>query len=476
MTASNSPVTWSMAIDLDGDGVFETDIAAYAVEFNTTRGRHNFINANADGFERIPVGVATLILDNHDGRFDAWNADGPYYPNFEPGKLIKITATQDGTTWPVFAGPIDDIQLNNGYLDSMATMVIHDGMEFLNKTPSSNQIELSKQISAAVTDILDDIGYSSDLATDIRKSSDYINHYWSRADLTAAEVVHELAELELGQYFAAADGKFTFHGRHTNKTSAKTLAQADLLKDIARPRPWEVNKDLVRVMINQVTIVANAAIFDLGVRLYVDGGDTDLEMWADYSYSGSEAFAEDIAVTMTANSNSDGSGTDLTTDFDVTETEFSNVAKLQISNNGATGGYISISITGTAYVQANPFYVESGTGKRLFTLNSDFVQDKLKADDYSNFLLEKLNTQTTIPIIRIDAYPSLQFDFELQDVITVNIPLFDINSVKYRVGAIDHEWLAQGGQATRTTVYCEPFLDPGDADVFDLTFPVELSL
>lgn len=469
-------LTWSIAIDLDDDDVFETDIAAYAVDFSCSRGRKHLLNASADGFEPMPVGEATIELDNHDGRFDAYNASGPYYPNMEPGKLIKITCYETtDTVYDVFAGVIEDIQLTGGYLDSMARMTIRDGMHFLMTTPSSHTLALSKQISAAITDILTDIEYPAGLGTSIGRSSDYVNYYWSK-DRSAALTIHELAELELGQYFCAGDGTFTFYGRHGHKTSTATLAQADLLKDISRPRPWEVNKNLIRVMVHQVNVSAGVDVFTLGIPLYVDAGSTDVTMWADFSYSGSEAFAEDITVTYSANTNSDGaSGTDLTTDFDVTVTEFSNVAMLEIANNGATGGYVTITVNGTAYIQANEFYVEEGTGKRMFELDSDYIQDKQKADEHSAFLLEKLNTQVTVPVISIEANPSVQFGFELQDVVTVDIPLFNINTTTYRVGGLDHRWVSPNGQAAMTTVYMEPFLDPGDADTFCFTMPFELS-
>lgn len=469
-------VTWSIAIDLDDDDVFETDIAEYAVSFNCNRGRKHLLNSSADGFEPMPVGEAVIELDNHDGRFDAYNASSPYYPNMEPGKLIQITCYETtDTVYDVFAGVIEDIQLTGGYLDGMARMTVRDGMHFLMTTPSSHELELSKQISAAVTDILTDIEYPDALGTDINKSSDYVNYYWSK-DRSAAATIHELAELELGQYFCAGDGKFTFYGRHGHKSSTVTLSQANLLKDISRPRPWEVNKNLIRVLVHQVNVTAGVDVFTLGIPLYVDAGSTDVEMWADFSYSGSEAFAEDVTVSFSANSNSDStSGTDMTTDFSVTVTEFSNVAKLDIANNGSSGGYVTITLSGTAYIQANEFYVEDGTGKRMFTLDSDFVQDKLKADEHGEFLLEKLNTQTTVPVISIEANPSVQFGFELQDVVTVDIPLFNINSVEYRVGGIDHSWVSPNGQASVTTVYMEPFLDPGDADTLCMTLPFDLS-
>jgi hypothetical protein len=471
----SSDATWIMNLDLDGDGVYDTNIAMYAVNYYCTRGRVNFINAASTGFERIATGVATITLDNSDGRFDSNNTSSPYYPNLVPGKLVRITTRIAADVYNVFAGVIYDIQLQPGRNENTAVITLRDGMHLLTGTPASNTIDLSKQVSEAVSEILTNLSYPTLFGTDVNKSSGYINTYWSQ-DKSASKLIHELAELELGQYYIGADGQFVFQGRHTNNAVAATLEQENLLYEIVRPQPWEVNKDIVRVTVNQVVATQDTNIYSLGVALYVGAGD-DITLWASYSYNNNPAFAEGITVAFTANSNSDGTGVDLTADFDISETEFSNSAKLVCSNNGLVGGYVAtIDITGLAYVQSDPFFVEAGSGNRLFTLNSDYTQDKLKADEYSDFLLEELDTNTTIPVLIIDALPSVQFPLEVQSVITVNIPQLNINNVDYRISGIEHEWLAGTAQATRTIIYTEPFLDPGAAGTFTFTMPFDMSL
>src|SRR5262245_55480024 len=82
---------------LHPDWVF-TDISSYVKSFDTNMGRQR-------NLERFSAGTATFTLDDSvDRRFDPNNAAGAYYPNVRPGIPIKVTATYNAVTYPVWWG------------------------------------------------------------------------------------------------------------------------------------------------------------------------------------------------------------------------------------------------------------------------------------------------------------------------------------------------------------------------------------
>lgn len=92
-------VEWDSACD----GGFATDITAYVLDIKTSRGRRTDLG-------RMPPGTATLILNNHDGRFSADKADGAYHPNIEMYRRVRIKGAVDGDgTYGLFYGYVLDM-------------------------------------------------------------------------------------------------------------------------------------------------------------------------------------------------------------------------------------------------------------------------------------------------------------------------------------------------------------------------------
>jgi len=90
MTASGTgvhddPRQSVIELDLDADGVFETDITGYvfAVESLTGRDRASQLTGKAG------PGKLTVTVNNHDDRFSDFNSDSPYYGLLVPGARIR---------------------------------------------------------------------------------------------------------------------------------------------------------------------------------------------------------------------------------------------------------------------------------------------------------------------------------------------------------------------------------------------------
>lgn len=77
-----------------------TDVTRQVSGFSITRGRQHELTNNE-------AGALELDFYNIHGDFSPWNTSSPYYGNLSPGQGVRITATWNGVSYPVFAGSVD---------------------------------------------------------------------------------------------------------------------------------------------------------------------------------------------------------------------------------------------------------------------------------------------------------------------------------------------------------------------------------
>ena len=103
-----------------------TDVTAYLMDFEITRGRQAELN-------RMEAGTATITLNNIDRRFDPSNAGSPYAPNVLPVRRIRLSATYNAVTYRLFSGYIETWPPTYpGPVDSNVRITAVDGFKVLN--------------------------------------------------------------------------------------------------------------------------------------------------------------------------------------------------------------------------------------------------------------------------------------------------------------------------------------------------------
>jgi hypothetical protein len=122
-------ISWSVAVDWDGDGSFTTagdNITAYVMQAEVRIGIGSAMDATAS------VGTCTLIVKNADRRFSPLNTSGAYYGKLLPRKSVRVQATDGSTTWTVFRGYTQKIKPTSGqYLDRVCTIECVDVIAIL---------------------------------------------------------------------------------------------------------------------------------------------------------------------------------------------------------------------------------------------------------------------------------------------------------------------------------------------------------
>jgi len=456
---------WALEVDWNGDGAFDgSNEANRMIDFDISRGRNYYINSDGVGFERVGVGRAIITLENYDRRYDPFYSGSPLYPYILPGRKVSLKekAGTSATQYPIITGRIADIKPISGV--DQVKVTIEDDTRILMDETISMTIQTSQQVDDLIGLVLDEVGWpTADRAIDA--VTDTIPYWWADG-VSAWDALNELAESVLGTFFVAADGKATFIGRSHSDTAVVTLDQADILKQIDIPQPYENIRNSITINVKP-RVTVPTTLWELQEKTSVASSDS-VEIWAEFSYNDISVPASVVTTPVATsdyamNTAADGTGSDLTGDFTVSIDKFAKRAKLTITNTSASTGYITMfKINGTAAYVPNNSSVEKEDGssitvykKRSFLLESDMFQDVNLAGSFVDYLVTSLPLVRAFPEMQIEFQPTLQFPIDLFSRVAVSIPYRGINNV-YQIGSIEHKSLNSNISSILTTVKVEP--------------------
>jgi hypothetical protein len=139
-----------------------TDVTTYVREISIRRGR-------SDEFQDFDAGTASLTLDNRTRIFDPTLTTGTYYGNLVPRRQIKITATNNGTVYPVYRGYISGwpMSITEAGFDATVTLECYDALGLLANEELPDDLAdhyirtLSPRHYWPLTDPIDPLNYST---------------------------------------------------------------------------------------------------------------------------------------------------------------------------------------------------------------------------------------------------------------------------------------------------------------------------
>ena len=174
------------------------------------------------------AGTGHLVLDNRDGRFTPFNVSSPYYPDILPLRRIRIRATWDLVTYPVFQGFVEAWPVTfPAEGDNIVTIQIVDGFELLANDGAKvsgdfPQQQTGERVEAvllaagfAPTEMLIETGVSTVAAVTLENAN-------------VLEHIQQMAKVEQGRFFVDRAGLFVFTERgSTGQPDFSTRTWAD---------------------------------------------------------------------------------------------------------------------------------------------------------------------------------------------------------------------------------------------------------
>jgi hypothetical protein len=206
MTLSDNPdLTLEMAFSTDpGDTPVWDDVSEYVRRFSTNRGRQSEL-------DRMEAGTGVLELLNWDRRFEPENLSSPYSPNVVPMRRVRIRGTWDNATHDVFNGFVENWTpgYTEGGFHETVTVPIVDGFTALAHARVSATYS-AEASGTRVTNVLDSAGWPAGLRTiDAGQAT-----VPGLTDESALSHLQEVAEAELGLFYATREGSIRFMQRH----------------------------------------------------------------------------------------------------------------------------------------------------------------------------------------------------------------------------------------------------------------------
>ncbi len=461
---------WAVQVDWDGDGAYDPGVneGDHLRYIRTTRGRQYYINTNGENFEPMQDGEASLILDNEDGRYDQFNALSPLYPNVEAGKYIRVWLRKPGekTYQAQFTGTINDLNPQERNGEQIIELTCVDGWRFLRdqKVEIALTTNAAAKIGSWIRDVLIAAGWPAIWGTSITDNptiwdvGNACTYFWS-ADVSAAEAINELTNADLGVFYLKADGQPVFVDKDDVPTSEGTIEQADILRNVKLPQPYEVVRNIVQVEITPLSLGSSGQLYaQSGTAIPIGVGQT-IVIVTDLSSGGKSVPCQaGYTVTVTAWTNANGSGTNISASITKTSVRRGESIEHHLTNTHATlAGYITaVTVTGIPLNTGNKYRVESVIADpkpRTFLLSSKWINDYATAQNIAGILKYRL-ARTDYPTIQMENQ-AVQFDLELFEMYTLDIPAKSIQNA-YLVASIEHEALDDTCNAVRTTARFEP--------------------
>ena len=506
---------WAIQIDWDGneffDGANEIGRVTYV---NIERGRDNYLAQTGRGFENYSPGKATLYLDNDDGRYDPYNVSSDLYPYVRPGVFARI-GVYDKTTatyHELMRGKVQDLQSFNQGARKLIKLTIVDGQQYL----AGRNIRLGYRRATTnpfysigtyymwtygkwADRILQASGWPSGewpLTYDIDEDYQGWNtpgttdnfFGWQEAgwfwDRDALQALYEVEQAEFGKFVHARNGEARFLSSHFTYDKIVELDEAELLRDISIPMPWDMLRNRVQLIlsqINELTPGSAEVLYSMrgngDTATYIFPGGRYIEFDVTFAYDRwSNIIPFNTAFVLDITTGQDGSGTDISASCsaEFVEPEFTeplyadygNGATIRIYNNtiSSNAWVQEFSVNGQAYGVLSPSKInriddasKALFGERILDLTTPWIQDSEYAQTMAEFLLSRLKDPAQYPTIKLQNRPDKQFALDLYvDCIHLTSATRHINRL-YRIGKITHEWLRETGQDVLTTVTLEPY-------------------
>jgi hypothetical protein len=239
-----------------------------------------------------------------------------------------------------------------------------------------------------------------------------------------ADAIHQLVEAENAHLYQDESGIFRFENRQhwdslphnsvqklvlTGQVINAQAPDLDHLVNVVEVKSKEFKKQPEQIIFRLNPFDSIFLPADTTTDVFVNFDDPVLSMVTPTS-SGATSYFQ-------AFSESDGTGTDLTSNISITKvTRFAQAAKVSLRNAGASNAYLTnLVITGRVARSVGDIFTRTSADssvtaydERLITIDNPFIQNEDWAESYSQMVLDDFSQPENIQRITIRAIPELQ--------------------------------------------------------------------
>lgn len=326
------------------------------------------------------VGKLDTSLVDIGGRYLPSNTDSPFYSYLVPGRPIRLLAEADGTTYWLFNGFLDDILPRRGVRgDFGAELPASDGMDVLTQKDSPVTLYSDKRADFIIGEVLAAANWHGAKRTlDTGPDIYPVVYVLAGQNTKALSFINDVMLSEGGLCYTNNKGYFAYETRYHRSTGTHIASQWTLTEEdhlVGFEPLGSIGTVLNRVLLEAIPkeqAASQTVIYSLednatnGLSPQIPPGET-ITIWGNFTDANglpniADSFAS-ISGDYSGNSEADGTGSDLTTDLDITRTTFADAVKHEVENTGSSTVYLTkLETRGKIYTDRSPVKAEATSG------------------------------------------------------------------------------------------------------------------
>ncbi len=385
----------------------------------------------------ISYAKAFVILENTDNRFTPdWNST--IGTSILPKRpiILSLGYEVNNTTRlvPQFKGLLES-RPRQDYITYQTELEAFDYISYLDQYPLESAMYVDYRGDQLILAILQQAGFN-DTQYDLDESLNTVSFAWFQKGDIAGNIIRKICEAEEAHFFQDENGKLIFQNRRTYISAPFTDIQHTV--DSSDIIDWQDMSN--NLIINRCEVRANprevqdtTEIYRLAIFQPVAAGET-YTFWAQFA-DPVYAFSTPVATTdYLANTLSDGTGSNLTSDFAIVVTNFATTSMIEVTNNSASNGYLTYfrmlgqaaimrPTEGIRQIYEDDDAVNKYGETKNYVIVNDFIDSEPFAYYLSRAVVRKYKDNVRRIKITVTGIPQLQ----LKDKVSVQ----DINTGAY---------------------------------------------
>lgn len=362
----------------------------------------------------VSYGRSNILLSNTNGRYtEGVDATiGEYITRNRPVKIFMGFKDDNDSEQllPILYGLSKDVEYQNK--DKTVKLPIYDYLSYIDDYKLDAQRFANKRTDEIIGSILLEIGFVEE-QFELDSGLNTIGFVWIGKDETAGSVIRKLAQSEGAYFFQDELGKIVFLNRENAINTDRIIIDRSVMVNL--------EEKMSRSMYNAVTVksyprvvLGEQNVYEADNAIEVPNGTSSFFITLENPLS---SLSVPVANTnWVANSARDGSGTDETSDVDITFTDFVDTVKVNVDNSSGATAYLT-----TFIIEGEPAVIDrviEETSEDLesqeefgylpLVVENDWITSSTYAGDLADSVIANYSPNNREIQVDIPALPQLQ--------------------------------------------------------------------